>query len=176
MGIRWKKTTIPWKTGRRYPRPVPVLVLCADIFVSALTTSSIHKLPDMIKSKLIRAKACPYSISGAQWCHHGYFIAINRYRRQGQTSRARMHDSGCDKPPTFVIFLSLWRRAHALLLPAFLGKSNPQGLCLWRDPNSLDCKEAEVGLTSDCYKREKQKGLTAREFMEESIINPKLAS
>lgn len=59
-------------------------------------------------------------------------IAINPTPTDKETPQDFYATQVATKPPTFVIFVNE-EEAHALLLLAFLGKSNPQGLCLLKE-------------------------------------------
>ena len=98
------------------------------IFVSALTKQRLHKLPEMIKqiseSQNTRIPSAVLNdvIMDA--------IAINPTPTdKGKRLKIFYATQVATKPPTFVIFVNEEELMH-FFLPAFLGKSNPQGLCL----------------------------------------------
>ena len=98
------------------------------VFVSALTKQRLHKLPEMIKqiseSQNTRIPSAVLNdvIMDA--------IAINPTPTDKGKRLKIFYATQVATQATNLCHLCQRRRTHALLLPAFLGKSNPQGLCL----------------------------------------------
>ena len=98
------------------------------IFVSALTKQRLHKLPEMIKqiseSQNTRIPSAVLNdvIMDA--------IAINPTPTDKGKRLKIFYATQVATKTTDLCYLCQRRRTHALFLPAFLGKSNPQGLCL----------------------------------------------